>query len=145
MKDREQAILRLTEIENEAKELRKIIDKPEKVTDRIKTFEDACSELKVNPTFTGLTIDEIAYRKLKIIAIVLNEGWKPDWSDSNEYKYYPYFKYFKYKPGFGFSSTLYGRWDTDPSVGSRLCFKSPELAEYAGKQFGSIYRDFLGE
>jgi len=65
--------------------------------DRIKTFEDACAELELYPeeVLAGFmktaSTDEIAYRKLRIIAEALNEGWKPDWSNSDEYKYYPWF------------------------------------------------------
>lgn len=111
----------------------------------IKTFEDACKALKVefNPP-AGLTKDEIAYMKLKIIAASLNKGWKPNWHDHSEWKYYPWF-YMGDRDasaGVGFScfGCDYGR--SSSSVGSRLCFKSSELAEYAGKQFEDIYRDY---
>jgi hypothetical protein len=45
--------------------------------------------------------------------------------------------------GVGFSYVDCVRWLTSSDVGSRLCFKSSELAEYAGKTFESIYKDFL--
>jgi len=112
----------------------------QKITDRVKTIADACNisgmELIVNPDDTE---DEIAYKKLKIITKALNEGWTPDWSNSNQYKWYPYFK----MSGFGFSGTLYDYSYTTADVGSRLCFKSSELAEYAGKQFEEIYKTLL--
>ena len=31
--------------------------------------------------------DEIARRKLETIAAALNEGWKPDWNNTDQYKY----------------------------------------------------------
>jgi hypothetical protein len=45
--------------------------------------------------------------------------------------------------GSGLSYDVYDYWRAVASVGSRLCFKSRELAEYAGKQFIDIYTDFF--
>lgn len=142
--NKEQALARLTSLENEAKELRKIIDAPVKITDRVKTFEDACEVLSLNSTnlLAGCTSkDEIAYRKLKVIIQSLNEGWKPDWKNSSEAKWFSYFEYSE--KGFGFSGVFFDYWIANSLVGSRLCFKNRELAEYAAKQFRDIYNDFL--
>ena len=81
-----------------------------------------------------------AHLKIQIIAKALNEGWYPNWNDTNEYKYYPWFKA---SPGVGFSFSDYDFALTRSTVGSRLCFKSRDLAEYAGKQFIDIYNQFL--
>ena len=70
----------------------------EKITDRIKTYQDSCKDLDTEPISddyfqdSGLTEDEIAFRKIKAITKSLNEGWKPDWNNSNEKKWYPWFK-----------------------------------------------------
>jgi hypothetical protein len=114
---------------------------------RIKTFDDVLAELQITPRdfaqqCTGLSADEIAYRKVKYIVQVFNEGWTPDWSNSNEYKYVPYFKMGS-PPGGGFSCGACGFWGTASNVGSRLCFKSSDLAKHAGKLFETIYKDFL--
>lgn len=121
---------------------------------QIKTFAEACKKLKVKTT----TLPDVsmlpekhqkaivAFYKLTLIAEVLNEGWQPDWSNNNEYKYQPYFGVKatkKNKGGTGFSGVGYVVWDSVTSVGSRLCFKNSELAIYAGEQFSSIYKDFL--
>ena len=113
----------------------------DKITDRIKSFEDVIDELKIASNFkpTG-SKDEVAYIKLKLIAECLNEGWTPNWDNDSEYKYYPYFDM---RSGVGFSHSYCDYWNTLTNVGSRLCFKSSELAEYAGKQFEAIYKDFL--
>jgi hypothetical protein len=116
------------------------------VTDRIKTFADVLTESGISPmSFTemceDLEKDEIAYRKLKLIVSVLNEGWVPDFLNEREYKYTPYFK--RSTSGFGFSITDYVSWFTFTFVGSRLVFKTSELAEYAAKQFADVYNDFL--
>jgi hypothetical protein len=114
--------------------------------DEIKTFEDACAELDINPQavyFGNDTPDEIAYKKLKIVIKAINQGWTPDWNNSNQYKYYPYFEVLS--SGFGFSTTGYD-YDysgTIATVGSRLCFESSEKAKYAGKQFLQLYNEFL--
>jgi hypothetical protein len=112
-----------------------------KITDRIKTFEDACRELGVKPVDDSfLTPDESAYMKLKVIAKALNEGWKPDWNDSNEYKYYPWFSMSSSGVGFSCDDCSFSR--SIAPVGSRLVFKNRELAEYAGKQFAAEYKEF---
>jgi hypothetical protein len=116
------------------------------VTEAIKTFEDACKALgkeKISIGTEGLDEDEasiVAYAKLSIIVRALNEGWKPNWQDASENKYYPYFRE---NSGVGLSFDGVGHWTTLTRIGSRLCFKSRELAEYAGKQFEDIYKQFL--
>lgn len=114
----------------------------QKITDRIKTFEDACKHLGLsNEIFSpGDTKDEIAYKKLKVIAKALNEGWQPDWTDGSQYKYYPWFDF---SSGSGLAYRDFGINDSGSTVGSRLCYKSRVLAIYAGKQFTDIYADFM--
>jgi hypothetical protein len=73
----------------------------QKITDRVKTFEDACEIAGVDPRdrkFLDAAEDEIAYSKLRVIISVLNEGWTPDWDNSRQYKYYPWF--YLDSPGF---------------------------------------------
>lgn len=67
------------------------------VTERVKTFEDACKEMGIDAEAiqqqwqdAGITmVDEVAYQKLRIITAALNEGWEPEFKD-DEYRYYPY-------------------------------------------------------
>jgi hypothetical protein len=122
-------------------------EKPKNIKERIKTFSDVLNHLGIdeddfNDENEGLDADEIAYRKLKLIVKALNEGWIPDWSNSNETKYFPWFRMGS-SSGSGFSFHVCDYWGTDSHVGSRLCFKSRELAEYAGKQFTEIYKEFM--
>jgi len=121
-----------------------------KITDRIKTYEDAVKELGCEPNdelsddemmLNGFSPDELTLRKIKVFTKALNEGWKPDWNDSNQPKYYPYFK--MSSGGFVFDGTYYGRSSAYAGNASRLCFKSKELAEYAGKQFEKLYSDYI--
>ena len=122
-------------------------EKPKNIKERIKTFSDVLKHLGIdeddfNEENEGLDADEIAYRKLKLIVKALNEGWVPDWSNSNETKYFPWFRMGS-SSGSGFAFDGCDSWITLSSVGSRLCFKSRELAEYAGKQFTEIYKEFM--
>ena len=79
---------------------------PKDITKRVKTYADACAVLGIEPmneavlVKLGFTNDEIAYRKLKTIAEALNEGWRPDWANSNEYKYWPWFGIIPRMPAF---------------------------------------------
>lgn len=119
------------------------------IMDRVKTFEDACSieepsaNMKILLDYNGVDQEMLAaqaFAKLSHIRKVLNEGWVPDWTNSSEYKYYPWFKH---EAGFGLSYGVYAYTNSSTNVGSRLCFKSSELAIYAGKQFSEIYNQYL--
>lgn len=67
--------------------------RPEDVRERVKSYEDACKELglPVVTDWENMTPDEVAYIKLKTIVRALNEGWVPDWEDSDQYKYWVWF------------------------------------------------------
>lgn len=99
-----------------------------KITDRIKSFEDACAELFIEPEEVLIDLqgnpsaDEVAYRKLKVITAALNEGWLPDWKDSSEYKYYPWFEYSRSASSFVYSNTNYT--NTNTNISSQLCGKT---------------------
>lgn len=113
---------------------------------KIKTYEDACVALNRNPALPDVSMLAekhqkaiTAHIKLVTIAEALNEGWEPDWSNYNERKYYPWFE--MEKTGVGFSFFVFDYRGTHSIVGSRLCYKSREIAEYAGTQFVELYRD----
>ena len=73
-------------------------EKPQDVTERIKTFDDAVRELGENHPLVkewavsgqNLSPDLEAYLKLRIIAAALNEGWEPQFTE-NECRWYPWF------------------------------------------------------
>ena len=111
------------------------------------------------------TDDIIAYLKLRIICAALNEGWEPTFANE-EYRWYPWFViytkdelvrmseekrrrvvYRGYYSAYAYGGVSYAIANFDASyastsVGSRLAFKSKELAEYAAKQFIDIYADY---
>ena len=119
----------------------------------IKSFEDACVSLGIQPAVPDFSNTPEQHRKafeahykLVIIAEALNQGWQPNWSDPHQLKYYPWFevKANEDNPaGFGFWYTDYDCDLTRTAVGSRLCFKSSELALYAGKQFEDLSKEYF--
>lgn len=128
----------------------------EEITDRVKTYEDACKVLGVEPIneqnakAQGFRSDEIARRKLETIAAALNEGWKPDWNNTDQYKYYPYFYIQenakgKGSAGLSYAGTSYAATYSDANIGSRLCFYASRLARYASNQFTDLYEQILIE
>lgn len=88
----------------ELKETEAQTDANRPITERVKTFEDACRELGEDHPFvlayqnTNLRAPEVAeenrdilaYMKLRIIAAALNEGWEPQFTE-DEWRWYPWF------------------------------------------------------
>ena len=153
------------------------IFKSKDITERIKTFEDACNELGIEHPFVrsynrwmnyGVynQPDIDAYLKLRIICAALNEGWEPQFTE-DEWRYFPWFCLYTQSEidemseedknrvvfrssysasaygGVAFADTSSGSSNTNSNIGSRLAFKTRELAEYAGKQFIDIWADYV--
>ena len=135
----------------------------EDIKNRVKSYADACKVLGVEPMDEtrmeshGFRQDEIARRKLETITEALNEGWKPNWADTNEYKYYPWFQIEvskvktedgdTYGAGAGLSDAFASGAVSisNSDVGSRLCFHNRETARYAGYTFTDLYAQILIE
>ena len=86
----------------------------------------------------GDQADEIAYKEIKTFARVLNEGWEPDYRNSDEGKYYPYFDMssgFSFNYGFYYSST-------NSYTAARHVFKTDALARFAGCTILETYKRF---
>lgn len=121
----------------------------QKITDRVKTYEDACRELSMNPLDEnklmklGLTKHDIAYQKLVTIAKSLNEGWVPDVCDNSVYRWYPLFVTNGSPSSFAFCASIFVNAIARAGSGSRLCFKNKELSEYCGKQFIELWKQFI--
>ena len=114
------------------------------------------------------TEDILAFAKLRVIAEALNEGWKPKF-DGDECRYYPWFYIYTKKEyeeldedekikcrvvgrssgssnafgGLVYAYANFASSYSNSNNGSRLAFKTRELAEYCGKQFIDIWVDFL--
>lgn len=115
----------------------------------IKSFEDACAKENIDPTALpdvsmipeDLRKPIINAYKLLIIFKTINNGWRPDWSKSSQWKYYPW--YGVLSSGFGFSDSGYGSDGTGTSVGSRLCTDTSEKALYIAEQFKTEYQEYF--
>jgi hypothetical protein len=115
----------------------------------IKTFEDACAHLDIDPTTVpdlSMIPEEfrkplIAAYKLMIIYKAINNGWVPDWNDDDQQKHFPWFGVLSSGSGFSVSTSHYDCTVTD--VGSRLCTDSSEKARYIAEQFEAEYVDYF--
>jgi hypothetical protein len=126
-----------------------------KVTEVIKSFEDAVKATgrPDTPDFSNVPEDLREYfeaqYQIVVIAEALNEGWKPNWGDSNEPKYFPYFWHEdadgeeEVSSGFVFHYSYFSYSTATAGNGLRLCFRTRALAEYAGKQFIEIWNKIL--
>ena len=116
--------------------------KPISIIDRVKTYEDALEVLRRDHfDEKNLYPRETARRMLEIIIEALNEGWKPDLSNHQEYKWYCYFS--GSRAGLGCSYAIHSPANASANVGIRLCLKSKELADYVGEQFKYLYEEML--
>jgi hypothetical protein len=114
-----------------------------------------------------ISSDILAYLKLRIVTAALNEGWEPTF-EYNEWRYWPYFRLytkgqaerlsdedkkellpvggsatFLARCRLSHSGTDHGFSYSDAYIGTRLAFKSRELALYAGRQFLDIFISFV--
>jgi hypothetical protein len=119
----------------------------------IKTFEEACKQLGYDETLPSFaTAPEkhskalVAHYKLIIIAEAINDGWQPNWEDTDEYKYqlWPDIEKDETKPsGFGLSYDGCDYWSTSTTVGSRLCFQNREAAKYCFETFKELWEQYM--
>lgn len=157
-----------------------LVDEPKEdnrpVTERIKTFTDACNALGDEHPLVkeylrvadgNIILDDLyAYLKLRIIVAALNEGWEPKFTE-DEYRYFPWFYFYTKEEydklddeekgrcvlrsgpntysnfGFVFCFAVFDASYSYTSFGSRLAFRTRELAVYAGRQFIEEWADFM--
>lgn len=114
--------------------------KPRDITERVKTFEDACRELGnehpfvlayqsvnlCNPEIAESNRDIIAYMKIRIACAALNEGWEPQFTE-DEQRWYPWFTLWTEKE----LSEKSGEWKAD----HHLISIGDYLGDYAGFTF----------
>ena len=151
------------------------------ITERVKTFEDACKELgedhKLVQQFKAIheaiaeDKEATAYFKLGIITAALNEGWEPDFTNDDEYRYYPYLciwtkeeledkdeawkdehnlqlwiggdsSYDGAKCGLASASSSDAWSNATADFSARLSHKTEKLAIYSGKQFTELWTNY---
>lgn len=163
----------------DAEEEQKKDERP--ITERVKTFEDACKELgedhKLVQQFKEIQEaiaedkEATAYFKLGIITAALNEGWKPDFTNNEEYRYYPYLCLWSKEEleqktdawkderniqlwlgggnssngascGLASASSSNAWSNANAPLSARLAHKTAELAIYSGKQFTELWANY---
>lgn len=124
----------------------------------VKEYEAICK--------ADVTENTIVYSRLCVITAAMNEGWRPRFV-KEDYRYFPYFYLYTNEEisrmseeeksrvvfrsgsvayangGVSGASAYYGSAYVVAPIGSRLAFKTEELAEYAGKQFTKLYAEYL--
>lgn len=118
------------------------------VTERIKTFEDACRELgEEHPLIQAYRqileiatcedymketfgVDMVAYLKLRIICAAINEGWEPKFTE-DEWRYYPWF--------YLYTQQELDDMDNDEKQERHMIDTGDYETEYCG--FGGAYSD----
>lgn len=85
-----------------------------------------------------------AFVKLCTIAKAWNriDGFVPDFSNGNQYKYYPWFEYRKDAAGFVYAAA-YAATHAGANIGSRLCFATRNRAEQFGRMFQDLYNQMF--
>ena len=116
--------------------------KPKDITERVKTFEDACRELgEEHPFVSAYTAwikheefddqeDILAYMKLRIICAALNEGWEPQFTE-DEWRYYPWYWLYTQKE--------IKDMDEDEKTDRRLMSTGDYQTGYAGLAFAHSF------
>lgn len=116
----------------------------------IKTFEDACQAIGVNPEHLPEVgnlpkdLDEyiVTSYKLAIINQAINGEWRANYGNHNQKKWFPWFSIKKGHAsgsagGFSFFVCFYVYSHT--FVGARLAYETEAQAAYAGKTFTDLY------
>ena len=166
----------------DAEEEQKKDERP--ITERVKTFEDACKELgedhKLVQQFKAIQEaiaedkEATAYFKLGIITAALNEGWEPDFTNDDEYRYYPYICLWTKEEledkdeawkdehnlqlwigggdsnygalcALAFAYSYFAWSNANAFLSARLAHKTEDLAIYSGKQFTELWTNYTTE
>lgn len=79
------------------------------------------------------------YIKLLDIAEAINkvDGFTPDYNNTDQEKWFPVFDG---SDGFAFSFSIFNFCSAYTYVGSRLSFRTEEIADFFGKQFNELHK-----
>lgn len=129
------------------------------VTERIKTFEDACNELGEDHPMVSvydalvtrangeqslaewMGKDVVAFLKLRIITEAFNEGWHPKFTE-DEYRYYPWFYIYTKEEYDNFSEEekrrCVGRANHNANAyGGLVCAGANNASSYSSSNYGA--------
>lgn len=133
------------------------------VTERIKTFEDACNELGEDHPMVSvydalvtrangeqslaewMGKDVVAFLKLRIITEALNEGWHPKFT-VDEHRYYPWFYIYTKEEYDNFSEEVkrrcVGRAGSSASANGGLVCANSSVASSSSDTYVGVRLDF---
>jgi hypothetical protein len=112
----------------------------QKITDRVNSLDDVFEVMDIDQDdfYSGYDTPSVrAFKEMELVTKCLNEGWIPDWNDYNERKWHLWFEH-SGPSGFRLGGVLCTHSLSD--VGSRLVFKSENLARHAFKIIPDSYR-----
>lgn len=126
---------------------------------KVKSFHDACDLLGISQSEweqerKGLTTDDKAYMRLKVIAEALNDGWKPTYRP-DEIRWYPHFRLDRVGTAIGGGKTglpclkcSYEKAMPSCDLGRQsggyfLAMRTRELADHFGRNFTDIWEEYL--
>ena len=137
---------RIANAEKELDAMKKLLSNPEKITDRVKNYQDILAISGVFESADNIKVAGFDDAENKVvqslvkkmrIAKVYNEGWLPV---RGENRWYPWYDV---SSGFVFDRTDYDYTRATSGSAARLCFKSDELARDFAKKFIQIDADFI--
>lgn len=155
--------------ETQEKDNRPVIERVKTFEDAVKELGDNHPLVNIYDTITDKYSEDemkpvVDYIKVCIIVAALNEGWVPQFVDGEE-RWYPWFWLYTNKEmaemdeakratcrvvgrsngnavavgGVAYAHAVFASSSSYTGGGSRLAFRTEELAEYAGKQFIEEY------
>ena len=138
----------VADVINSIDEARKYLNLIPNTSFKVHKKETSRSPLQLQDVET--LIREINPHHLKAIAAInqlftiaqawnKEDGFVPDFSNRNQWKYFPWFTYNNDTAGFVYAGTFSTATSAIAHFGSRLCFKSSERAKQFGKRFAKIY------
>lgn len=130
------------DIEKDFEDAREKLDSFNVTSDEAAKHFDSLAQLirNANPRHIKALI---ALNKLFTIAEKWNkdDGFVPDFSNKEQWKYFPWFQYNGESAGFVSAFTYHTASYAGSYFGSRLCFKSESRAEEFGKKYVDLYNE----
>jgi len=146
--NKEDAIKRLNALDKESAELRKLIEEPVNITDRIKDYNDILSIGNYDESKDVIRIDNFDSEEHLLVknfikkvrcAKVYRDG--KDAPRRGDERWYPYYSV---SSGFAFSAAAFDTANALTFSSSRLCFLSEERTKDYVKKFKSVDEEFIG-
>lgn len=132
-------------LENKLKEVRKAINRGDikALMKRVSSIEDIFKELDeeevTEADFDHLPKETRRKQYLSYCLQAVNRlfGFKPDWNNTNQYKYYPLFR--KGPSGWVFIRSSYRNYVSNAVVGF---YETSDISDFVGKTFIKLYTEY---